>query len=214
LSCVETHDGQVNHLTAVIQAELEPFVLSKVFRNSVRSSSIVGCVVVVVRSLTNEATSNATLYFSSSHNRWVLEAPDIYFEANTTHHSIGQGTDDHNNAANDRRRPHGISEYFGKNKWFQFSLNYGSQMVDLAIVCFDTRQPTLAPSVSPTTPSPTMAPTEICEAITVTVSGGVTTYNGIYNKQSSTINGYDWWVARNDVGFKVNIRSFDDPSVV
>ena len=73
-------------------------------------------------------------------------------------------------------------------------------MVDIAIACFDTRHPTLAPSLAPTTPSPTLAPTEICEAITVTVSGGVTTYNGIYNKQSTTINGYDWWVASNDVG--------------
>ena len=62
--------------------------------------------------------------------------------------------------------------------------------------------PTFAPSVAPTTPAPTLAPTEICQSIKVTVSGtdAVATYNGIYNKQFTTINGYDWWVARNDVG--------------
>ena len=54
----------------------------------------------------------------------------------------------------------------------------------------------------PTTPAPTLAPTELCVSITVHVTGtdAVSTYDGVYNKQSSTINGYDWWVARNDVG--------------
>ena len=28
----------------------------------------------------------------------------------------------------------------------------------------------------------------------------MTIYNGIYDKQATTINGYDWRVARNDVG--------------
>ena len=48
---------------------------------------------------------------------------------------------------------------------------------------------------------------QICQSIKVTVSGtgSVATYNGVYNKQSSTINGYDWWVARNDVGVTVQI---------
>ena len=41
----------------------------------------------------------------------------------------------------------------------------------------------------------------MCTAIEITISGGgVQTYNGIYNRQSTTINGYDWWMARNDVG--------------
>ena len=31
------------------------------------------------------------------------------------------------------------------------------------------------------------------------VEGAVAHYNGVYNRQASTINGYDWWVARNDV---------------
>ena len=148
-----------------------------------------------------EATSNATIYFSTSHNRWVIEAPDVYFEANTTHHSIGQVTDLHLNDGNDRRRFQGLNKYFGTNSWFQFSMNYGSKMVTITITCFDTRHPTLSPSVAPTTPAPTLAPTEMCTAVEVLVgAGGVKTYNGIYNKQDSTINGYDWWVARNDVG--------------
>ena len=147
--------------------------------------------------------SNATVYFSTSHNRWVIEAEDVYFESNTTHHSIGQAQDLHMNDDNDRRRFQGLSAYFGRNSWFQFSLNYGSKMVDITITCFDTRHPTLSPSVSPTTPSPTLAPTQTCLVIELDVDitdGGLGTYNGMYNKQSTTINGYDWWVARDDVG--------------
>ena len=147
-----------------------------------------------------EATANATIYFSTSHNRWVIEAPDVYWEANMTQHSIGKATDEHLNDGSDRRRFQGLSDYFGKNNWFQFSLNYPSAMVQVAIVCYDTLHPTLAPSIAPTTPAPTLAPTEICQSVKVTVMDAVETYNGIYNKQSSTINGYDWWVARNDVG--------------
>ena len=99
----------------------------------------------------------------------------------------------------DRRRFAGLNEYFGTQNWNQISLNYPSSSVAVTMECFDTLHPTLAPSVAPTTPAPTLAPTEICESIKVTVSGtdAVATYNGIYNKQSSTINGYDWWVARN-----------------
>ena len=43
----------------------------------------------------------------------------------------------------------------------------------------------------------------MCGSIEVMVDqadGGTQKYNGVYNKQASTINGYNWWVARNDVG--------------
>jgi hypothetical protein len=149
-----------------------------------------------------DATANATIYFSTSHNRWVIEAPDVYWEANVTHHSRGQDNDADLNRNDDRRRFQSLDAYFGDNAWFQFSLNYPSTMVNINIVCFDTRHPTFAPSVAPTTPAPTLAPTEICGSITMHVTGAdaVTTYDGVYNRQTSTINGYDWWVARNDVG--------------
>lgn len=153
---------------------------------------------------TNAAT-NATVYFSSSHNRWVIEAADVYWEANQTQHSWGHVDDDNMNNADDRRRfptsdsANALDYYFGETEWFQFSLNYGSKMVSIDISCYDTRHPTLSPSVAPTTPAPTLAPTEICQAIFVKVTG-IDTYNGVYNKQDSIINGYDWWVARNDVG--------------
>ena len=112
-----------------------------------------------------------------------------------TQHSIGQADDAHLNDGSDRRRPHGISDYFGKNNWFQFSLNYPSTMVQITIICYDTLHPTFAPSVAPTTPAPTLAPTEICQSIKMTVSGtdAAVRYNGIYNRQTTTINGYDWW---------------------
>ena len=92
---------------------------------------------------------------------------------------------------------HLADAYFGDNDWFQFSMNYASTMVNINIVCFDTRHPTFAPSIAPTTPSPTLAPTEMCTTIEVLVgdSGafrGVQTYNGIYNKQTTSINGYAW----------------------
>ena len=114
---------------------------------------------------TNMGT-NATIYFSTSHNRWVIEAPDVYWEANMTHRQstpvAGDPTD--GNDADDRRRFHGLSTYFGQNNWFQFSFNYPSGMVQVSIVCFDTRHPTVAPSTAPTTAAPTLAPTEVCTA--------------------------------------------------
>ena len=77
-----------------------------------------------------------------------------------------------------------------------------AHLFNIGIACYDTKHPTYAPSVAPTTPAPTLAPTEICESIRMHVTGtdAVKTYDGVYNKQSSTINGYDWWIARNDVG--------------
>ena len=81
------------------------------------------------------ADTNATIYFSTSHNRWVIEAPDVYWEANQTQHSIGHGAidgDDQMNNADDRRRfptsdtADALDYYFGETDWFQFSLNYGS----------------------------------------------------------------------------------------
>ena len=127
----------------------------------------------------------------------------MYWEANQTQHSFGHGDEDSMNSANDRRRFPGNSfdSYFGTSQWFQFSLNYGSGMVEIDLTCYDTTHPTLTPSVSPTTPAPTLAPTEGCYSVFVKISSsGVTEYNGVYNRQASTINGHDWWVARNDVG--------------
>ena len=71
---------------------------------------------------TTDASSNTTLYFSTSHNRWVIEAPDIYWEANITAHSLGQANDASLNMNDDRRRiPHLFDIYFGTTQWFQFS---------------------------------------------------------------------------------------------
>ena len=117
-----------------------------------------------------DASGNATIYFSTSHNRWVIEASDIYWEANTTQHSIGQVDDGHLNKEDDRRQPHGINDYFGKHKWLQYSMNYASGMLFIDITCYDTKHPTYAPSIAPTTAAPTLAPTEICESVTVSLN--------------------------------------------
>ena len=74
-------------------------------------------------------SSNATIYFSSSHDRWIIEAPDVYFEAS------GTLTTD----SGERRRAQGLTAYLGRNEWFQFSLLYPSKMVQIDIRCFHTR---------------------------------------------------------------------------
>ncbi len=81
--------------------------------------------------------TNATIYFSTSHDRWVIEAPDVYWEANQTHYlhegTAAPGSDDEEvadfNNADDRRRFHGLSAFFGENNWFQFSAD--SRIPDL-----------------------------------------------------------------------------------
>ena len=73
--------------------------------------------------------------------------------------------------------------------------------------CFDTELPTQQPTQQPTeqpTQQPTLAPTELCTALELTVQDGsgdgattaVTTYNGIYMKQTTLVNGRDWWKQR------------------
>ena len=74
-------------------------------------------------------------------------------------------------------------------------------MVTVAITCCDTRHPTMAPSEAPSesegpteepTHFPTIAPTEQCTSLKMDVQNshnGITTYNGIFNKQLTTING-------------------------
>ena len=42
-----------------------------------------------------------------------------------------------------------------------------------------------------------LAPTRMCTAMKVSGTGY---YDGIYNRQESQINDFDWWQARNDVG--------------
>ena len=81
-----------------------------------------------------DATANATIYFSTSHNRWVIEGPDVYWEANVTHHSIGQVDDAHLNKENDRRRFQALDAYFGDNDWFQFSLNYLKVAIEVMVL--------------------------------------------------------------------------------
>ena len=62
---------------------------------------------------TAQAT-NTTLYYSTSHNRWILEAPDVYWEANQTSHSFTHDNPHRDlnnlNEANDQRRFQGLDE--------------------------------------------------------------------------------------------------------
>ena len=187
---------------------------------------------------------SASIYWSDSTWRWVIESPEITWEA--PKHVF--------NALDDDSHFPGLQEFFGDSTnmnghiWEQLSVTTElSGPVSVTFACFDTtfptqqptdlpseqpsQQPTQQPSQQPTTlpssyptqqptqqpseqptitptdePSeqptfaPTLAPTETCSALQVTVSApGVTDYNGIYNKQDNQINGYNWWVARNDV---------------
>ena len=91
---------------------------------------------------TNDGT-NATVYFSTSHNRWVIEAPDVYWEANITQHSFAHGdlaATQQINDGDDRRRfslGGAFDQYFGRTNWFQFSMNYGSTTVESQSEFFD-----------------------------------------------------------------------------
>ena len=62
-----------------------------------------------------------------------------------------------------------------------------------------TSRPSADPSEEPTQ-QPTVAPTELCTALTLTVAtagvAAVTTYNGIYMKQTTLVNSKDWWKQR------------------
>ena len=61
MSCVETCDRDSNHLTSVVQAELEPLVVSEVVRETLESASVVSVVVVIVRGLANRMMCRVSL---------------------------------------------------------------------------------------------------------------------------------------------------------
>ena len=48
---VEAGNRDVNHITSVVQTELEPLLLSEVVGDSLRTSSIVSIVVMIISSL-------------------------------------------------------------------------------------------------------------------------------------------------------------------
>ena len=119
----------------------------------------------------------------------------------------------------DRHFP-GLQVYFGDNShyWTQYldannAKGEEQGQVMVTIVCHDTHFPTQQPTDQPTeepteqpTQQPTLAPTELCTALKVTMVDppesenaiAMSFYNGIYTKQSSLVNGRDWWRSRSD----------------
>ena len=119
----------------------------------------------------------------------------------------------------DRHFP-GLQVYFGDNShyWTQYLDDNNAKgeeqgQVMVTIVCHDTHFPTQQPTENPTeepteqpTQQPTLAPTELCTALKVTMVDppesenaiAMSFYNGIYTKQSSLVNGRDWWRSRSD----------------
>ena len=93
--------------------------------------------------------SGATIYWSDSDSRWVIEASDVIWKAPTT---VFNTLDD------DRQFP-GLQEYFGDgtNDWQQVS-DTGGGAVSVSIACVDTHFPTEEPTASPTQ-QPTQQPT-------------------------------------------------------
>jgi len=138
-------------------------------------------------------SESASLYYSNAEDRWILEASDVTFEAPRTEF----------NAKDDDRRFPGLQEYFGDkpSTWEQEPSSDGPGTVHVSMECFDTELPTQEPTQQPTQ-QPTMAPVEICTALKLTVEndgGGttaVTTYNGIYMKQTTLVNDKEWWKQR------------------
>ena len=89
----------------------------------------------------------ATLYFSSAHDRWVLEAPDVHFEM----------TD-----ASGDNRPSDAAFFSSDAEWTQLQLGQ-SMHVRMRVVCFDTSHPTQQPTDQPTerpTDQPSDEPSE------------------------------------------------------
>ena len=61
MSGVETSDGDIRHLASIVQTELEPGVLSEVFRQSLESSSVVSIIVVIVAVLSDRVMGRVGL---------------------------------------------------------------------------------------------------------------------------------------------------------
>ena len=107
----------------------------------------------------NYEDTGATLYWSDSAERWILEAPDVNWEAD----------DAWFNTLDDDRLPPGIQNHFGDKDtiWEQFSLvEEQNGPVKVKIVCRDSKHPTQQPTQQPTdqptqqmTPKPTEQPT-------------------------------------------------------
>ena len=129
-----------------------------------------------------------------------LQKLDVLVRNLVNWHTVNrpQGLDD------DRHFP-GLQVYFGEpsTSWEQ-TADGANGSVKVSMTCFDTAHPTQQPTQQPTeqpTQQPTLAPTEICTALELTVANGgtttaVTKYNGIYMKQTSLVNGRDWWKQR------------------
>ena len=94
----------------------------------------------------------ASIYWSDSKARWVIEASDITWEA----------PDDVFNALDDDRHFPGLQEYFGDNTndWQQISVSEATNgLVSVSIACIDTHFPTKEPTDVPTQ-QPTEQPTD------------------------------------------------------
>ena len=152
-----------------------------------------------------DSNLDAKLYYYEGvyGNRWALEGPTCtFFAPKPTNEDKA-------------KMPSGVSDYFGSGTWFRVTRHENViedylQEVTLELVCSDTKFPTALPSKAPTehpSRAPTLHPTATCT--TVRVAG--TIYNGLYRRQSNSINNHDWWKARNDVptiGSGLNIRMF------
>ena len=98
------------------------------------------------------ARTGSSIYWSAPLDRWVIETPDVTFQATAS------------TPYDDNRQPHGIQAYFGSSQWTQITLladKNGS--VTITIACSDTSHPTEEPTEQPTeepTEQPTEQPTE------------------------------------------------------
>ena len=144
-------------------------------------------------------SESASLYWDDNDEVWKLEAEDVSWETSSASYQVAGGFNGHDD---DRHFP-GLQEYFGDkpSSWLQVPRGLGTNgNVLVSIECNDTEYPTELPTEQPTQ-QPTMAPTELCTALELTVANSgsttaVTKYNGIYMKQTTLVNGKDWWKQR------------------
>ena len=110
---------------------------------------------------TKDGDTGTIIYWSESHDRWVVEAPDVIWESS-------EATP---NSGNDERRFSGLQNYFGGQPSYWTQLSVSEEMngrVEIGFECYDTgfptQQPTDQPSQQPTD-QPTQQPQSAVDSV-------------------------------------------------
>ena len=73
MASIRTVNSDINHAAAIVQAELEPFVLAEIVGDTMRASSVIVVVGVIVATLADGMMSNVCLPV----NIWCFDNPSV-----------------------------------------------------------------------------------------------------------------------------------------